>query len=266
MAGGQTLAGSTGTWRVRSGRGVLSLAIGNAWVGYVPAAVGKPLTEGEAGTENKVVFIGLDDGFVEGIDLRSKDNIFSSSSSTANGVGRHGRMNDGAIDSIAFHEASSTLVTGSREGVVRVFDVRNAIGGEHALASFKRNGAGIESIAFCPPDWSSSYSSSPPPPTSSSVSDAELDISDLSLSLPPIHAYVPSFPHILLATSDGLPYRAGLTTDGGAVVVEEYVGIEGGDGVRAIRYREGDRGGGDGRVGRVGEVWMAGDDGVVRMY
>ena len=67
-------------------------------------------------------------------------------------------------------------------------------------------------------------------------------------------------PHLVIGTADGLPWRAGLSTDAKGVVVEEYVGYECGDGVRVVQWCTG---GGEG-LGR--GVWCAGDDGLVRFY
>ncbi|KZT25945.1 WD40 repeat-like protein [Neolentinus lepideus HHB14362 ss-1] len=94
------------------------------------------------------------------------------------------------------------------------------------LTSFTRNGSSIESLAFVVPS-SLKFSGS-------STQDGELGLA--------------------IATEDGLPYIAEVRPEGPGVVAE----LVGGDceAVRAVRVRSED----------AGEVWTAGDDGIVRKY
>ena len=200
---------------------------------------------GEVGTENKLVFAGLQDGRVEGFDLRSKRSAFSFSSKQSGQLaGGSSSANSAAIDSIAFAPGSGMLAAGARSGILRWWDLRSCGGGEGPpLCELKRNGAGIESLAWIPAEWT----------TSSILQSAATPEQE-----PVVLAQ--GLPHLAIGTEDGLPWRAGLSMDAKAVVVEEYVGYECGDGVRSIRWCAG----GEDGLGR--GVWCAGDDGLVRFY
>ena len=100
------------------------------------------------------------------------------------------------------------LASGSRSGVVRVYDVRAELG--KPLYAWRRNGACVEDLVFLGNE-------------------------------------------LLVATEDGLPYRAALREGDGAHVVEELVGVDC-DPVRGVRYTQD------------GAVWVGGDDGVLRKY
>jgi proteasomal ATPase-associated factor 1 len=243
----------------------LCLDAGEGWPGYDSSWRGEGNSQilpaaGEVGTENKLVFAGLQDGRVEGYDLRSKRSAFSFSPRKS-GRGQVATSNTAAaaaaaaIDSIAFAPDASMLAVGARSGILRWWDVRSCGQGEGPpLCEFKRNGAGIESLGWIPGEWA--RSSTPLPSTTTSRGEEEESLAR-------------GLPHLVIGTADGLPWRAGLTPDARVVVVEEYVGYECGDGVRATRWCPGG-GGGGGRSGgheALGRgVWCAGDDGLVRLY
>ena len=86
--------------------------------------------------------------------------------------------------------------------------------------TFKRSGASVESLAFAPPR------------------------ADETLA-------------ILIGTEDGLFCRVAIGADGKPVLVEEYVGVQAGDAVRAVKSSTMDG---------VESVWSASDDGCVRRY
>jgi len=119
------------------------------------------------------------------------------------------------ISSIACSADKQLLATGSQNGVVAIYDTRTLGGAkQQPLHCCKRNGASIEDMTFGP---------------SQNGEEAE----------------------ILIATSDGLPYRLMLGSEGPRVG-EELIGYDC-DPVRAICC--------------VGDsVWTAGDDGIVRRY
>ena len=99
------------------------------------------------------------------------------------------------------------FATGSTKGVVALYDLRSL---SSALATFRRNGAGVEDLCFL----------------------------DEGLGL-------------AVATSDGLPFVAGLSDGGSDVkVAAELAGVDC-DSVRSVRAR-------------ARHVWCASDDGVVR--
>jgi len=210
----------------------LCLDAGESWRGE--GSSGILPGPGEVGTENKLVFTGLQDGRVEGFDLRSKRSAFSFSSKQSGGV-----------DSIAFAPDSSMLAAGTRNGILRWWDLRSCGQGEGPpLCELKRNGAGIESLAWIPAEWTSS--------------EDRLFGGESVLAK--------GVPHLVIGTADGLPWRAGLSTDAKAVVVEEYVGYECGDGVRVVRWCTGGGGSEQQGLGLGRGVWCAGDDGLVRFY
>ena len=262
VGGGKELAlrrWSTGTGAVAA----LCLDAGEGWTGYESGRGGEGNSRilpdnGEVGTENKVVFAGLQDGRVEGYDLRSKRSAFSFSSKQQGG---QFATSSGAIDSIAFAPDTSMLATGARNGIVRWWDMRSCGRGEGPpLCEFRRNGAGIESLTWVPAGWMTSSS----PLSTKTAEERELEERERRLQVEediPVtlggESLARGLPHLVIGTVDGLPWRAGLTPDAKAVVVEEYVGYECGDGVRVVRWcaANDERG-----------IWCAGDDGLVRFY
>lgn len=241
----------------------LCLDAGEGWTGYENGCRGEGSSRmlpdnGEVGTENKVVFAGLQDGRVEGYDLRSKRSVFSFSSKQQSG---HFTTSSEAIDSIAFAPDTSMLATGARNGILRWWDMRSCGRGEGSpLCEFRRNGAGIESLTWVPAGWMTSWSTqstTTPEETESEERERRLRVEEeVPVSLGG-ESLARGLPHLVIGTVDGLPWRAGLTPDAKAVVVEEYVGYEGGDGVRVVRWCEQSVGCG---------IWCAGDDGLVRIY
>ncbi len=246
----------------------LCLDAGEGWTGYDSGCRGEGNSRilpanGEVGTENKVVFAGLQDGRVEGYDLRSKRSAFSFSFSSKQQSGQFA-SSSAAIDSIAFASDTSMLATGARNGIVRWWDMRSCGRGEGPpLCEFRRNGAGIESLAWVPAGWMTSWSTQ----TNTTPEETELEERERRLRVEeeePVtlggESLARGLPHLVIGTVDGLPWRAGLTPDAKAVVVEEYVGYECGDGVRVVRWCTG------GEEGVGCGIWCAGDDGLVRNY
>jgi hypothetical protein len=184
----------------------------------------------------KLVFAGLQDGRVEGYDLRSKRSAFSFS------LKQSGQFasSSAAIDSIAFAPDSSMLATGARSGILRWWDMRSCGRGEGPpLCEFKRNGAGIESLAWVPAGWTRSSPQSTTTPEETELEERERRLREEDTRTVVTlggESLARGLPHLVIGTTDGLPWRAGLTPDAKAVVVEEYVGYECGDGVRVVRW------------------------------
>ncbi|KAL0953007.1 hypothetical protein HGRIS_007211 [Hohenbuehelia grisea] len=186
----------------------------------------------EVETHGKVVACALQDGSFELYDLGTGRSIYRSSQSSS------------PLSAIAYCATEALLATGNSCGVVNLYDLRSlgaiqngdAASSSGLLASFRRNEAGIEDLAF----------------TSLSNSDAS-------------RAYPAT--GLAIATTDGLPYVADFSiviptesSDAAegtpypihARVARELVGVDC-DAVRCVRAVE-------------GEIWHAGDDAVVRRY
>lgn len=88
----------------------------------------------EVDTEDKVVFCALHNGSFEAFDLGSKSSFFHSEplSTTRS-----------PLESMAYSSADHILATGSRTGVVTIFDTRQF---SAPLFSFQRNGASVEEM------------------------------------------------------------------------------------------------------------------------
>ncbi|THH03629.1 hypothetical protein EW145_g6130 [Phellinidium pouzarii] len=167
----------------------------------------------EVDTLDKLVFLALQDGNFECIDLGSKTSAFYSSS--APNYQRHG-----ALNAISYFQRSSLLAIGSLSGVVAVYDTRSLAS---PLCSFQRNSASIEDLAFV---------------SGSDDADNEKNSTEAALAI---------------ATEDGLPFVAGIRPNGPEVRAE----LAGGGNCDAVRLVAVDERGG---------LWVACDDGIVRMY
>jgi proteasomal ATPase-associated factor 1 len=121
----------------------------------------------------------------------------------------------GALSAISSH-SGNLFATGSTKGVVGLYDVRFLSSPSFSsLVTFRRNEAGIEDLCFM-----------------------NLDNDELGLAI---------------ATSDGLPFVAEVSSGGSQVKVgAELAGVDC-DSVRAVRTR-----------GR--DVWCASDDAIVRKW
>lgn len=213
-----------------------------------PAPAGYP-----SAREGKLFAAGLSSGLVELHDLSSRTRAALIPSPVFPAGAEWTQKPAGPIFAVDWAPESHLLATGTREGIVAVYDVRmlgassaGAGGPRSLLGAFRRNGAAINDLRFA-------SSTTLPSPLSSFSSSS----SSSSLSL-------------LIGTSDGLPYRAGLgpllsgdadgsESSGGALgnrapeVVEEYAGWDC-DSVEAVR------------VDRAGRVVLAGAHGCVRRY
>ena len=187
----------------------------------------------EVGTGDKYVFLALENGNFECIELASGTSVFHSSSIPE--YSKHGALTSLSVtQNSEFGYVCHLLATGSSKGVVTVYDISSVTSPVHKC-SFKRNTASIEGLAFIPP--SSSVGGS----TSALGHAKSVDLA--------------------IATSDGLPYIAqiDLTSSGEANEPKAKVLAE-------------LAGGGDCEPNRTvfadsqGHVWVGGDDGVVRMY
>ena len=90
----------------------------------------------EVDTEDKIVFCALHNGCFEAFDLCSKSSFFHSESPPTT---------RSPLESLAYSSADHILATGSRTGVVTIFDTRQLSG---PLFSFQRNGASVEDMAI----------------------------------------------------------------------------------------------------------------------
>ncbi|KAF9523680.1 WD40-repeat-containing domain protein [Crepidotus variabilis] len=126
-------------------------------------------------------------------------------------------MGVSSISSMAYSTASHLLATGTAAGIVTLYDTRSIT---TPLTSFSRMQAGVEDLAFLPGGYDE-----------------------------------PGEVNVAVATSDGLPFVAGVIPEG-PTVNAELVGVDC-DPVRHVLYRdcEGKR-----------NVWTASDDGLVRRY
>lgn len=146
------------------------------------------IDEREVDTGDKLLFCALQDGTFEAFDMGTKASAFHS---------EKGENASGALTSISYSTSHNLLSMGSIHGVVTVYDTRRL---SAPLATFSRNGASIEDLAFV---------SDSKGPDSSAVG-------------------------IAIATEDGLPYIAGIRPDGGPRVDAELVGVDC-EAVRVIR-------------------------------
>ncbi|KAH8110137.1 WD40 repeat-like protein [Phellopilus nigrolimitatus] len=166
----------------------------------------------EVETTDKLVFLALQDGNFECVDLGSKTSVYHTISSPT-------YQKHGALTAIAYSPRASLLATGSTSGVISIYDTRSL---SSTLCTFQRNTSSIEGLAF----------------VTGSPNSEDGDGAEAGLAI---------------ATSDGLPFIAGVRPNGPEVSAE----LAGGGDCEAVRAVQVDERGG---------VWIAGDDGVVRMY
>jgi len=201
------------------------------------------MLNGEVGTTGKVVFVGLRDGAVRGYELATGHARFFSSGIDPSLT----NSKSAPIDSICYSAESGALVAGRRDGVIMVWDLTADVshspittpkspdlmlGEEHDRkpnSVFKRNGAGVESVAFSPA---------------------------IGTSEAPMAAHG-RFPSILAGMEDGLLCRIGVDTNYEPVLMEEFIGVEAGDGIRVVKPS---------MLDGMEICWSAGDDGFVRRY
>ena len=92
----------------------------------------------EVDTSDKAVFCALQNGTFEVFDLGSKSSFFHSQPALTS---------KSPLESIAYSSVDHMLATGSRGGVVTIYDTRQLVA---PLFSFQRNGASIEDLVFLP--------------------------------------------------------------------------------------------------------------------
>jgi proteasomal ATPase-associated factor 1 len=123
----------------------------------------------EIGTSNKIACCALQNGQFTIFDLACKQSVFTSKVTYSS-----------ALTSIAYCKSTLSLVTGSRDGYINVYDIRSL---NNPVMTFRRNGASIEDISFIPTNDS-------------------------------------SYPEFAIGTSDGLPFRARVGQEGPIIVEE----------------------------------------------
>lgn len=216
-------------WRAPKGSPILCGHVDADWNSVLAegneARTSTQVLDGEVGTSGKVAFVGLQDGTIRGYELSTGVPRFYSSGALA-------KERRTPIDSINYSAHHGTLVAGTRDGVVFIWNLRSlALSNETRegedeerdvppTVTLRRNKGGIESIVF------------------GAVSTGSL-------------------PSILFGSADGLLCRVGFTANDEPRLLEEYVGVESGDGIRSVRVSV---------VEGVEMVWCASDDGNVRRY
>lgn len=148
-----------------------------------------------------IVFCGLQNGSFEVFDLGIQRSIYRSPPVSIGG----------GICSIAFSPSNRLIATGSSKGIVTIWDVCSVTNQDadrkvEVVTSWKRNDAGIESIAFFTP----------------SEQDPETKLA--------------------VGAADGLPYIASLVPSEGVVVTIELSGGDC-DPVRSIKVTDDENGG-----------------------
>lgn len=228
-------------WRAEKGVPVLCGCIGEKVMDATGGDSRTPL-DGEVGTENKLVFAGLQDGSVRGYELKTGRVMFYSSPlslpySPPGGDSTFCQPSKpSAIDSIFFDSLSSTLAAGTRNGHILVWHLASKL--ENTASNpvsqvdesldvrpdtiIRRNAAGIESLYIVTPNLYTAENS-------------------------PVH--------ILIGSADGLFCRVRVAPGEGVAILEEYIGVEAGECIRVVKsVGEGER----------GSIWCAADDGVRR--
>lgn len=102
--------------------------------GDVTENISMSLDSREVDTVDKVVFCALHNGSFEGFDLGSKTSFFHSEPASTTKT---------PLDSMAYSSADHILATGSRTGIITIYDTRQL---STSLFSFQRNGASVEDM------------------------------------------------------------------------------------------------------------------------
>ncbi|KAG0362395.1 Proteasomal ATPase-associated factor 1 [Gamsiella multidivaricata] len=136
--------GTVKLWEVASGTTIRTLLQREAKVNAIavdswetPLATTLPLDPREVGTEGKLVIAASENGMLYGLDVRASEEAFQWKS-----------FNKAPVRSCLFSAEHSLIVTGTSEGVVEVFDIRQS---EQVLSRFQRGSAGISSLALSAP-------------------------------------------------------------------------------------------------------------------
>ena len=207
-----------------------------AWSGLLPpngepreVAPG-PRDVSDNNLPGNVIYAALSDGTFNVFDLRARSLIYSSPKSMSSNPSNSG------LSAIAYDARSHILATGSQHGIVALFDTR-----------------------YLPaPSTSSGTSSSSSAAVLLSFQRSNASIDDLLFVPPTAYSAIETHPHLLVAPADGFPFRASVHPNGPRVV-EEYIGFAD-EGVKVVRMTRRDG------AGVLGDVWCAGDDGIVRRY
>jgi hypothetical protein len=217
------LVGEVG-WTVQ---GSLEHGAGGSLNGHAPL-------EGEVGTEKKAVFVGLQDGSIRGYELATGRPLFYSSPLLLASPAADGNITNrtSPIDSICYSPDRLTLAAGRRDGHILIWHLspNNPISDPSTedipetppTVIIRRNTAGIET----------------------------LDIS-------PITSTSSEYPiQLLIGSVDGLFCRLGIAPGISPVILEEFIGVEAGESIRAVKAVRLEDGAED--------LWCAADDGVRR--
>jgi WD40 repeat protein len=238
-------------WRAPRGSPVLCGCVEEKWQevdydsegGVVEAQRNPPgtLLDGEVGTRGKVVFIGLQDGSVRGYTLSTGEPVFYSSG-TASSLG--GKTSP--VDSICYSRSTSTLAAGRRDGSIMAWDLRSI--NRSLLHSQSRDEPGRlshDEFFDSSPSWTLRRNS------------AGVECLYITETVPTGLSSGEETVGLLVGSADGLFCRVGLKLLGEVILLEEFIGIESGDGVRGIQCVV---------IDESEMVWCAADDGLVRRY
>lgn len=190
--------------------------------------------EGEVGTENKLVFVGLQDGSVRGYELASGlPRFFSSPIPLPPTLDQpNAPTKTSPIDSICYSPERMTLAAGRRDGYILIWDLNSVVltttSSTEEIADtaptfiIRRNTAGIETLDI--------------PTNTPTMSEHQV--------------------HLLVGSIDGLFCRLGIRDGLPPKVLEEFVGVEAGESIRAVKAIRTEE---DLEI-----IWCAADDGVRR--
>jgi hypothetical protein len=190
--------------------------------------------EGEVGTEKKAVFVGLQDGSVRGYELATGHPLFYSSPLLLASPAADGNITSrtSPIDSICYSPDRRTLAAGRRDGHILIWDLPS-------------NNPNSDSSTEGVPDT--------PPTVIIRRNTAGIETLDVSTIFPTPSEYPIQ---LLTGSVDGLFCRLGIAPGIPPVLLEEFIGVEAGDSIKAIKAIRLEDG--------AEVIWCAADDGVRR--
>ncbi|CAG8698191.1 16395_t:CDS:2, partial [Acaulospora colombiana] len=132
------------------------------------------------------------------------------------------------VDSICYSRSTSTLAAGRRDGSVTAWDLRNL---NHPPMPSQQEGdlgpPAREELFDCSPSWSFRRNTA--------GIECLAIIENISPSSPAQYPGSIELVGLLVGSADGLLCRIGLKPQGDVVLLEEFIGIESGDGIRGVQ-------------------------------
>ncbi|KAG8831711.1 hypothetical protein FRC18_006130 [Serendipita sp. 400] len=201
------------------------------------------LLEGEVGTKGKMIYVGLQDGSVRGYDLSTGTSIFFSTGGQSTST----TVRPSPVDSICYSADKSILAAGSRDGTVRVWDLealnqRTSVDEVHNQTTF-------ENESDIPPTWCIRRNTG--------GIEGLFVLSSISQPAEATEVPPPDLRMLLIASADGMLFKAGFLEGIEPMLLEEFIGVESGDGIRGVKAITTDG---------ITSIWSASDDGLVRKY